>query len=131
MKTMISARVAKQRINRALRPYLHSLKTICWRYHVIDQRRNLLSYYDVDLEAFGQELGVIKLSETVLHKSNELPITGTLLTKAPPRYTANRFGYGSRGKAFRGIDQYVIEDLRKLLVPIRRTMHRPATEETS
>jgi len=120
MKITITTSVAKARINAALRPYLHVLKTIRSRHHVIDYRRNLLSYHDVDLETFGQELGVIKPWETVdTSNSRALPISKTAKDQwrcsAMPRNTANRFGYGSQGKAYRGIDQYVIEDLRKLL----------------
>jgi hypothetical protein len=72
-KVMITARAAKQRINRALKPDLQSLKKSrtqqavldCGQYYVIDHRKNYLAYHDVDLETFGQDLGVIAKWETV------------------------------------------------------------------
>lgn len=64
-RTIITERDAKLRINRALRPYLHNLKDIRGDYHVVDQCRSLISFFDVDLERLGRELGVIRPSETV------------------------------------------------------------------
>jgi hypothetical protein len=72
-KVMITARAAKQRINRALKPTLQSLKTArtpqaiaaSGRHYVIDHRKNYMIHHDVDLETFGQDLGVIAKWETV------------------------------------------------------------------
>ena len=72
-KVMITTRAAKQRINRALKPDLQQLKTArtpkaiqdCGRYYVIDYRKSYMVHHDVDLERFGQDLGVIAKWETV------------------------------------------------------------------
>ena len=72
-KVMITTRAAVQRINRALKPDLQSLKKArtqqaildCGQFYVIDHRKNYLAYHDVDLDAFGKELGVIEQWEAV------------------------------------------------------------------
>ncbi len=72
-KVLITTRAAKQRINRALKPDLQTLKTArtpqaiidCGRHYVIDHRKNYMVHFDVDLESFGQDLGVIQLWEAV------------------------------------------------------------------
>jgi hypothetical protein len=72
-KVMITERAAKQRINRALRPDQQMLKVARTqqaildngRFFVIDFGKNYLVRHDVDLEAFGHELGVIEQWESV------------------------------------------------------------------
>ena len=66
-KIMITTRAAKQRINRVLRPDLQSLRKsrADGRYYVIDYRRNYPVHHDVDVETFGQDLGVIAEWEAV------------------------------------------------------------------
>jgi hypothetical protein len=118
-KTMISERDAKQRINLALKPYLHGLKTIHGsEYYIVDHCRNLISYHDVDLESFGQELGVIKSWETV-DMSGKGKIAGynwcSLLAYSPTRrsYFSDRVVMGNHHP--QAIDRRVIERLRELL----------------
>jgi hypothetical protein len=72
-KVMITTRAAAQRINRALKPDLEGLKKArtqqaildVGQYYVINYSKNYVVHHDVDLETFGQELGVIQPWEAV------------------------------------------------------------------
>ncbi len=71
-KVKITSRAAIQRINRALSPEKGLKKSRtqqsildCGQYYVINYSKNYVAYHDVDLERFGQELGVIQRWEAV------------------------------------------------------------------
>jgi hypothetical protein len=72
-KVKITARAAKERINRELAPDLRALKTARTpqaiidhgKYYVVDFERNYLVHRDVNLEEYGQKLGVIHGWESV------------------------------------------------------------------
>ena len=73
-KVQITVRAAVQRINRALKADLQSLKKArteqavldCGLYYVIDHRKNYIVHHDVDLDTFGKQLGVIEPWEAVI-----------------------------------------------------------------
>lgn len=120
-KTTIIEQDARQRINRVLKPYLHSLKIIRGDYYVLDQCRNVVSSQKIDLETFGQKLGVIKSWETVdiseIDKwgyAARLPISKTATPRRTDRYIGNMHNYFCRS-GMTLIDPHVIERLRRLL----------------
>jgi hypothetical protein len=124
-KTMITEQIAKQRINRALKPFLHGLKTIRGRYYIVDHCRNAISYHDLDLQSFGKQLGAIKPWEAVDMSNNDR--LGPVSDPAKPYRRADRgtldnyFGHDARGKTWPHIDPNVIERLRRLFARRRRS----------
>lgn len=72
-KVGVSTRAIIQRINRKLRPDLEALKVSrtermrldVGQYYIIDYHINAIQHHNVDPEALGRELGVLKEWEEV------------------------------------------------------------------
>jgi hypothetical protein len=75
-KMPVSERAIIQRINRKLKPALEALKVArsermrldVGQYYIIDYRMNAILHHDVDPEALGRELGVLKPWEEVRYE---------------------------------------------------------------